>query len=46
MKRSDVTGNSFEWLIGEDNVIFSPPPPILHSIRLLGENSACQGYLV
>ena len=39
VKRSDVTGKRFEWLLGENNVIQVPPP-----IQLLGENIAGHGY--
>ena len=41
MKRSDIIGNPFEWLLGENNVI-KVPLPILHCIILLGENIAGQ----
>ena len=42
VKRSDVTGNLFEWLHSENNVM--SPYTILHCIWLLGENIAGQVY--
>ena len=41
VKRSYVNGNPFEWLLGENNVIFIPPSPYF---IVLGENTAGQGY--
>ena len=43
MKRSDVTGYSFEWLLGEI-MIYKYPCSIFHCISLLDENIAGQGY--
>ena len=37
VERNDLTGNAFEWLLGEHNA---------NCIRLLGENIAGQGYWV
>ena len=45
VKRSDVTRNTFEWLRWKWHYVKSPSP-VLHCIRLLGENIAGQGYWV
>ena len=37
------TGNPFEWLFGE-TMLYNPPSPILHCIRLLGDSIAGRGY--
>ena len=44
VKRSDVTGNLFEWLHLVKIMLYKSPPSILHFIRLLGENTAGQDY--
>ena len=39
VKRSDVTGNIFEWLLGEKQCYIRPPPPyftvLVNSVRIL-----------
>ena len=43
VNRCDVTGNPFEWLLGEI-MLYKSPSPILHCIRLLIKDIAVQGY--
>ena len=43
VKHNDVTGNSFEWLLDENNVT-EVPPPHTSPIRLLDGKNVGQGY--
>ena len=45
VKRSDVTGNRFEWEF-KLYKLYKTPSPILHCISLLGDNNGGQGYWV
>ena len=43
VKHSNVTGNPFEWQLGETK-LYNTPSPILHCISQLGENIGGEGH--